>query len=195
MEYKLIFDLRTSQMPLTSFLFVIPGLVIFFAGLTTLLFKRRLTNPFRKVPPMPARLPGFLILLGLLWVQLSGLFLYVQYNYLDKAVAEGKVDVAEGRVARFVPASLTNQHEYFCIKEQNECFSYSDYGITPGFHQTQSNGGPIQSGLPVRVTYKRGDLGDNTIVKLEVALRDAAYTNTVSSGKIKPPEASLSPAR
>jgi hypothetical protein len=43
-------------------------------------------------------------------------------------------------------------------------FSYSDYIVTSGFHNTASHGGPIREGLHVRVTYS-----GNLILRLEVA--------------------------
>jgi hypothetical protein len=52
--------------------------------------------------------------------------------------------------------------ESFCVQEQ--CFSYSDYVVTTGFHNTASHGGPIREGLNVRIEY----IG-NIILKLEVA--------------------------
>ena len=42
-------------------------------------------------------------------------------------------------------------------------FSYSDYVVTSGFHNTASHGGPIHDGLDVRVSY----LG-NLILRLEI---------------------------
>jgi hypothetical protein len=50
---------------------------------------------------------------------------------------------------------------------QSETFCYSDYGITAGFNNSTSHGGPTREGLPVRVSY----IG-NTIVRLE-ARKDA----------------------
>ena len=46
---------------------------------------------------------------------------------------------------------------------QGVSFSYSDYTMTSAFKNTSSHGGPIRSGLYVRVHY-RGD----SIVMLEV---------------------------
>ncbi len=41
-------------------------------------------------------------------------------------------------------------------------FCYSDYSISPGFHVSRSNGGPIAPGVLVRIHYLGGD-----ILKLE----------------------------
>ena len=194
MDYRLVFDLHTSQANLASYYLLAPGVFLFIAGLVTLVRKKRLTNPFRKTPPMPARLPYILLALGAVWVQFAGLLMYAQYNYLDKAISTGKVSVAEGKVVQFRPASLTSINEGFCISGSETCFSYSGYAATLGFHQTQNSGGPIKSGLPVRVTYKGDALGTNTIVKLEVATEKAALVQ-FPNPNLPPPEAALSPAR
>ena len=52
--------------------------------------------------------------------------------------------------------------ERFCVEDK--CFQYSDSDTGAGFNNTSSHGGPIKSGLHVRVTFVA-----NTIVKLEVA--------------------------
>jgi hypothetical protein len=43
-------------------------------------------------------------------------------------------------------------------------FYYSDYDIRPGFHQSQSHGGPIRLGLYVRIHHVNGE-----IARLEIA--------------------------
>jgi len=43
-------------------------------------------------------------------------------------------------------------------------FSYSDFGVTCGFNNSASHGGPIREGLQVRIHYV-----GNAILRLEVA--------------------------
>lgn len=190
MDYKLVFDLQSSEIRLVNYLFLLPGAVIFVAGAVSYFFRDYFTNPFR-ARPMPQRFPYFLLLFGALWIQLSALSLFTQYSALDHAVKAGKVTVAEGRVVHFQPSAYpTQQMEHFCISDTEACFSYSDYVVTPGFNQTSANGGPIQAGLPVRVTYK-----GNTILKLEVAKQPASFYALKKNDNGVPSEAALSPAR
>lgn len=187
MQYKVVYDLQTSDLPLTNYLFILPGAVIFIIGAVTYLFRDYFTNPFRK-KPMPQRFPIFLLLFGALWMQLSSLSLYVQYNTLNRAIKAGKVNTIEGRVVHFSPLDyIKHPKEHFCISESEVCFSYSDLIAGPGFNQTTAHGGPIHNGLPVRVTYK-----DNAIVKLEVSEFKPLSQQELANQP--PPEVNLSPS-
>lgn len=189
MDYRIVFDLQTSEIRFSNYLYVLPGTFLFVLGIVAFLFRNRLSNPFR-ARPMPRQLPFFLVLFGALWMQLSFFSLYIQYHALETAMKSGKVNVAEGRVMHFTPSSyLGSKGERFCVSDSDVCFSYSDYIVTPGFNQTQSHGGPIKDGLPVKVTYK-----DDTIVKLEVAPASSIYSKK-HNPDAPPPEASMSPAR
>jgi hypothetical protein len=82
-----------------------------------------------------------------------------------RAAADSSTPVVEGQVENFKPAPAEgHQDETFTVKGVR--FAYSDYVITGGFNQTQSHGGPIREGLPVRIHYLPPS---NLIVKLEVA--------------------------
>lgn len=188
MDYKLVFDLQTSAVRFSNYLFILPGLVIFLVGVVTYIFRDHFSNPFRK-KPMPQRFPFFLLLFGALWMQLSGLSLYAQYETAEHAIRTGKAATVTGQVVRFKPMPyLGHGMESFCISDTDACFSYSDYVVTPGFNQTSTHGGPIQQGLPVRVTYD-----GNTILKLEVSTTPAAFVRR--NDDAPPPESALSPAR
>ena len=52
--------------------------------------------------------------------------------------------------------------EHFCVADA--CFDYADFIVTAAFNNTSSHGGPINEGLPARVTYV-----GNAIVKLGLA--------------------------
>jgi hypothetical protein len=187
MDYKLVFDLQTSDIRIANYLFMLPGVIVFLFGAVTYFFRDHYSNPFR-ARPMPQRFPFFLLLFGAVWMQLSALSLYTQYDVMDRALKTGKVRVVEGKVVQFSPMPYTGHAmERFCVSDTEACFSYSDYEVTPGFNRTTAHGGPIQAGLPVRVTYK-----DNTILKLEVAAPDTSFAQKHMEGL---PEAALSPAR
>lgn len=70
--------------------------------------------------------------------------------------------MVQGYVTNFRPMPYEG-HQDECFSVQSETFCYSDYGITAGFNNSASHGGPIREGLPVRVSYV-----GNTIVRLEV---------------------------
>lgn len=189
MDYRLVFDLQTSDVRLTNYLFMLPGVIIFLCGAFTYFFRERLSNPFR-AKPMPQRFPFFLLLFGLLWMQLTGLSLYTQYDAMRQAMEKGKVSVVEGKVIDFSPMPvLGHKKEHFCVSGSQTCFEYSDYEVTPGFNITNAHGGPIKQGLPVRVTYR-----DNVILKLELGKAGTALAGTKPED-MPPPEAALSPAR
>jgi hypothetical protein len=85
------------------------------------------------------------------------------YRMVTSALESGRYDVVEGPVTDFVPVPPgRNSYESFVVRGQK--FSYSDYNITSGFHNTALHGGPIHPGLYVRVSY----IG-NLIIRLEIA--------------------------
>jgi nitrate reductase NapE component len=59
-------------------------------------------------------------------------------------------------------------------------FCYSDYMLVCGFNNTSSHGGPVRSGLPVRVTYA----GEN-IFKLEIRSDSAPSAAEVRKREIR----------
>jgi len=76
---------------------------------------------------------------------------------------EGRYSIVEGPVTDFVP--MPNEgHSYESFTVQGRRFTYSDYEVTSGFHNSTSHGGPIRQGLYVRVTYM-----GNLILRLQVA--------------------------
>lgn len=189
MDYKVVFDLQTSDIRLTNYLFMMPGIAIFLCGALAYFFRERLTNPFR-ARPMPQRFPFFLLLFGLLWMQLTGFSLFAQYDTMKQAMKSGKVSMVEGMVTGFSPMPiLGHKKEHFCVSESQACFSYSDYEVTPGFNVTAAHDGPIRNGLPVRVTYR-----DNVILKLELGKPGTAIA-AKDPKDMPPPETALSPAR
>ena len=78
----------------------------------------------------------------------------------------GSAQVVEGIVEGFHPMPVTG-HDTERFTVAGESFAYSDYEITGGFNNAASHGGPIKSGLPVRITFVQDSMR-NIIVKLEV---------------------------
>ena len=105
----------------------------------------------------------FFFVFAILWTLVSFLGTYVQYMTATNALRAGRYSIVEGPVTHFVPMPYSgHSEESFVVGGQK--FSYSDYIVTAGFHNTASHGGPIHEGLQVRVTY----VGD-VILKLEIA--------------------------
>ena len=100
---------------------------------------------------------------AVVWTLGSFATTYAQYQSEAKALHGGSHNVVEGPIKSFAPMPYAgHSEESFVVADRR--FSYSDYLVTPGFHNTSSHGGPIEDGLYVRVTY----IG-NLIVRLEIA--------------------------
>jgi hypothetical protein len=75
----------------------------------------------------------------------------------------GKSLMTEGCLQGFHPMPASG-HDTERLRINGLQFAYSDYVITPGFHQTESHGGPVHADSRLRLSY----IGPE-IVKLEVA--------------------------
>lgn len=99
---------------------------------------------------------------GLLWSVVAFATTYGDYWTGYHALASGKASYVEGTVDNFVPMPYQGHaDESFTVK--GVPFSYSDFGITRGFNNTSSHGGPIRSGQYVRIWYL-----ENDILKLQI---------------------------
>ena len=92
---------------------------------------------------------------------------HFQTNDALRAFQAGEYSVVEGRVENFDPMPIEG-HKPECFSVNGTRFCYSDYIVTPGFRNTTSHGGPIRSGLLVRIAYIKVR-SHNTILRLEVA--------------------------
>jgi len=86
---------------------------------------------------------------------------------------KGNYQIAEGQVTNFDPMPYDG-HKNECFSVEEKRFCYSDYGAHPGFHNTASHGGPIRSGLQVRIAFIPVTHQGNIILRLEVAGEQAA---------------------
>jgi hypothetical protein len=164
MNYRTIFDVSDSPFLTWQVSLVCVGLVLTGICLTMLRrwwsgwffwprAVRQFANPFALF-----YLAGTIILAAII-ISTS----FSHRRVLISALNARQYGVVEGRATHFVPAPYEgHQDEQFCV--ESTCFSYSDYVVTGGFNQTSSHGGPMQEGLPVRVSF----LG-NIIIKLEKA--------------------------
>lgn len=87
-----------------------------------------------------------------------------EYVRNRRALESGAYEVVTGTVEHFVPAPEEgHKDESFDVAGHH--YSYSDYVVTPSFHQSRSHGGPIREGLAVRIADH-----DGQILRLEVAV-------------------------
>ena len=171
MKYELIFDVaeggfRNWTFPAFGLIFVVVGIF---------LVKNRKILPYmfpgQMGPKDGVKLGVFVLACSILWVAFTLRGTWRDYSDLRNALKDGNIAVAEGWVENFIPMPYTGHaQERFSV-----CgvpFSYSDYGVTAGFNNTSSHGGPIREGLWVRITH----LG-NSIARLE-AVKDGVVGST-----------------
>ncbi len=160
MEYQLAFDL--AQVGYRTWWFPALGLIGIFIGTVFFAIHRAVRSVFPK-----SKLFKFtsICLMGLssLWTFVMFGITFPEYIECQHALTSGHVQIVEGPVTNFVPMPFEG-HADESFEVQGHRFSYSDYGITVGFNNTSSHGGPIRAERWVRVTFV-----GNVIVKLEVA--------------------------
>lgn len=159
MEYQVVFEIASGG--LGSLSFALPGLL--FVGIGYLLIKNRERLSKNRPKWFVTAFSWFFFSFAVLWTLIAGLGIGVQQYQLRKSYAQGNFNIVEGAVENFDPMPYEG-HKSETFTVDGVKFSYSDYQVTPGFNNATSHGGPIQEGLPVRISY----IG-NTIVKLEVA--------------------------
>lgn len=86
-----------------------------------------------------------------------------EYEGLLAAMRGGATRIVEGDVERFVPGD-PGGHKSERFEVNGVPFHYSSSDPTSAFHWTTGRGGPIRSGLHVRILEAKG-----AIVRLEVA--------------------------
>lgn len=105
----------------------------------------------------------FCCVFGIIWVGVVGTSVLSADWQAFTAYQRGDYQIVEGVVTDFHPMPYEgHQDECFSVKDQRFC--YSDYEIAPGFHNAASHGGPIHSGLEVRIAHREG-----RILRLDVA--------------------------
>ena len=153
-QYRVVFDLSQKGF---QWWFPAFGLAFAVVGCGIIWWGRRQRWPFS------SRFVGYFMLgFSCLWSGFVFTTTFSEYSELHSAYRQGQFSVVEGDVTNFRPMPYEG-HQDECFSVQSETFCYSDYGVTAGFSNAASHGGPILEGLPVRVSY----IG-NTIVRLEV---------------------------
>ena len=163
-QYQTVFDL--AQVGYRQWPLALAGLLFVAAGGALILRPQIFPAVSRK---NVVGIGWLFVVFASAWTLLSLAGTYADYSSTSAALREGRVSVVEGVVADY--ASPKFGYERFVVKGVR--FEYSDYGVTAGFNNTHSKGGPVQPGARVRITYVEGAPFAQTetgrsIVKLEV---------------------------
>jgi hypothetical protein len=153
-HYVTLFDISTKSFdwhfPAAGVPFLVIGAVLIWAG------KRNKWTGIRRWNGY------FFVGFSLLWTFITFRIMFWDYSDLHRAYQNGNFSIVEGQVENLRPMPYRgHQEECFTVKDATFC--YSDYEPTAGFNNTTSHGGPIQSGLPVRIAY----IGNN-ILRIDV---------------------------
>jgi len=137
--------------------FVLPGLISLAFSAITIFGKLRFNW---KQPSWPLSI--FACCFGVIWLSAATIPTMHETSAALSAFQRGDYELVEGPVTDFDPMPYEG-HRPECFSVQDRRFCYSDYEISPGFHNAASHGGPIRAGLQVRIAYV-----GNTILRLEV---------------------------
>jgi hypothetical protein len=166
-------------------IFVGVGLVIFFGPRVI----RALGIPFRDFRSWSYNLFRYFFLgFSLFWVTVAFAGTYGVYLHHRALLRDGGYRTAEGTVEDFVPMPFEGHaDESFTVSGVD--FSYSDYGVTDAFNNSQSHGGPIRAGQYVRIAY---DPANHAILRLEIrgyrgAIPDYGHQSALTDMVEKPP--------
>jgi hypothetical protein len=161
MAYNVVFNISTvgyKEWP-----YVAGGSAFIFLGILLVKYAHRvsiwdnMSRGFRRI------FSWIFLSVGISWTIFVFIGTYFQYVSMLDDYKKGHYEVVEGVVTNFKPMPYSG-HMDECFTVNTVRFCYSDYGGTPGFNNTRSHGGPIRSGLHVRISYV-----DNVILKLEIA--------------------------
>jgi hypothetical protein len=158
MGYRTVFEVSVSTLPwwipLLGLVVAAIGIFFFFNG--------------RRTPRSAGRMAFgvYAIVFGALITVVTLFVIRRDYCGIRGAYASHRYSVVEGRVEDFVPMPPGgHRDESFSVGGMR--FSYSGYTVTPCFHQTAVQGGPIRDGINIRVFYIGG-----CIVRLDVRMRN-----------------------
>jgi hypothetical protein len=163
MHFETVFDV--AQAGYKNWWFPACGLILVAVGALLVFFPRVATIIFTfGLGRQPGR--GFAwtyFIFSLVWTVATFALTLGDYIAARNALISGRANVVEGVVTDFRPMPYEGHaRESFVVAGKE--FSYSDFGVTAGFNNTRSHGGPIDKGVYVRVTHR-----GNTILRLEIA--------------------------
>ena len=160
-DYRLVFDISKTPLHFDgASMLILPTI-----GLLMVVTPQKIID--RMFPNGPRGIFGkiFSIFFFVFTAFVTGSY-FVSYTYryfhLRSAEAAKQFNIAAGCLEGFHPMPASG-HENEVFKVDGRQFSYSDFNLTPAFHNAESHGGPVHSDSQVRV----GDVGDD-IIRLEV---------------------------
>jgi hypothetical protein len=122
--------------------------------------------------------PVFFSASGCLWIFFVSVPILTEGTDAFTAFRTGQYSLVEGTVADFHPMPYEG-HDEECFTVEARRFCYSDYVVTPGFHNTVSHGGPIRAGIHVRIAYVGA-----TILRLQIR-KDEVITPSESASAVE----------
>jgi hypothetical protein len=148
------------------------GLIFVAVGTVIFLFPRIVKwigIPYLDTPSLRQKaFRYFFLIFPILWTAIFFVATYSAYQRHRTLAQDNRCSVVEGPVENFVPMPHAGHaDESFTVRGVR--FAYSDYGVSDGFNNTSSHGGPISKDSYVRICY---DPGDHVILRL--AIRDFA---------------------
>ncbi len=162
--YQTVFDASQQGLSWSDLLAPFIGVFIISVGLYWVKNRERLPTSWRGIGPLIA---GSMVVLGVYFSFVGTTFIFSAHSQAIQILKEGKASVVEGRVVDLTTTAGGNAESFTVSGEQ---FEYSEYSNSVGFHHTSTHGGPIKTGLYVRIYYTHiaGDPSEPAILKLEI---------------------------
>jgi len=158
-SYLVVYDLAREGFPNWTFVIVASGFMILSLGLIVYDWRKPmmgLGGAYRRLFIWFSALVVFTMLPSAIPDVVS------EYRSHVQALRERRYVLVEGIVENFSPApSGGHRDETFDVAGHH--YSYSDYVVVAGYHQTQSHGGFVRQGAHVRIADLNG-----TILRLEI---------------------------
>jgi hypothetical protein len=126
------------------------GLVMAVIGIVVILF-------MNKSGAKPSKMLFLYIFTGfaILWTICSFMTTGSEYFECRNVMKNGTYKEVEGKVENFDPMPFSgHKDESFTVN--GILFKYSDFGVSAGFNNSKSHGGPIDEGKYVRIRYYNG---------------------------------------
>ena len=152
--YHTVFDV--TQAGYKSWYFPSFGLVFVILGLFLPTLIRK--GVFRRTTPAMSKwFPRVFLGFAIFWTFTAFVGTFTDYRRAISAMQMNRAAIAEGVIADFHQMPFEgHKDESFRVKEVT--FHYSDYGITAGFNNTSSHGGPIREGIRVKIWHLDGEI-------------------------------------
>ena len=157
MDNQVIFDV--SQKGFDGFTIIL-GMFFVIVGITGL--KRNIIQQSGRISPKVAIIVGIVVSVGSFLFQFSNRQAYVTI------LRNGQASVVEGEIESFHPMPKEG-HDQETFIVDGILFAYSDFSVTPAFNNTSSHGGPLKSGMFVKIYYtkSREFSGEYAILRIE----------------------------